>query len=282
MKLTTEDHDRDSAGLRYVYPVVSRRARGVSIGINLNPDNACNWRCVYCQVPGLVRGAAPHIDLERLETELRSMLSRAIDPAWMEANVPEGSRRLNDVALSGNGESTTSTQFEEVLAIVGKVLAELALLGTLRIVLITNGSLVAQPRVQRGLARLSELGGEAWFKLDSATDAGRRRINDTRIDDQRVLDALVTCARLVPTWVQTMALDFDGPTLAGEEERAYAELLNAARDRGAALRGVLLYGLARPSHQSEAPRLRALPAAELEALGQRIARATGLVVQTSP
>jgi hypothetical protein len=79
-----------------------------------------------------------------------------------------------------------------------------------------------------------------------------------------------------------MALDFDGPTLAGEEERAYSELLNAARDRGAALRGVLLYGLARPSHQSEAPRLRALPAAELEALGQRIARATGLVVQTSP
>ncbi|PIU16966.1 MAG: radical SAM protein, partial [Gallionellales bacterium CG08_land_8_20_14_0_20_59_87] len=34
--LSTTDHSRDSAGLRYVYPVVSRRAGGVSIGINLN------------------------------------------------------------------------------------------------------------------------------------------------------------------------------------------------------------------------------------------------------
>ena len=71
MKLTTFDHDRDKAGLRYVYPVVSRRACGVSIGINLNTDNACNWRCVYCQVPGLVRGAAPTVELARLEEELR-------------------------------------------------------------------------------------------------------------------------------------------------------------------------------------------------------------------
>jgi wyosine [tRNA(Phe)-imidazoG37] synthetase (radical SAM superfamily) len=282
VKLTIDDHDRDKAGMRYVYPVVSRRARGVSIGINLNTDNACNWRCVYCQVPGLVRGAAPEVELDRLEEELRWLLAQACDPAWMEQHVPEGSRRLNDVALSGNGESTTSAQFEEVIALVGKVLGERGLLGKLRIVLITNGSLVSQPRVQRGLAELARLGGEVWFKLDSATDAGRRRLNDARIDSERVLDGLVTCAALVPTWVQTMALDFEGPTLAGDEERAYIELLRAARERGAKLRGVLLYGLARPSHQPEAPRLHALPAEELEALGKRIASATGLVVQATP
>ena len=282
MKLTTFDHDRDKAGLRYVYPVVSRRARGVSIGINLNTDNACNWRCVYCQVPGLVRGAAPTVELARLEEELRWMLAQACDPAWMEQHVPEGSRRLNDVALSGNGESTTSAQFEEVIALVGRVLGERELLGKLRIVLITNGSLVAQPRVQRGLEALARLGGEAWFKLDSATDTGRRRINDTRMDNERVLDGLVTCAALVPTWIQTMALDFEGPTLAGDEERAYIELLRAARERGADLRGVLLYGLARPSHQPEAPRLRALPSGELDALGRRIASATGLAVHATP
>ena len=58
MTLGTDDHSRDAAGLKYVYPVVSRRAEGVSVGINLNPNNACNWRCVYCQVPDLVLGAA--------------------------------------------------------------------------------------------------------------------------------------------------------------------------------------------------------------------------------
>jgi hypothetical protein len=78
-QLDATDHDRDSAGMTYVYPVVSRRAQGVSIGINLNPNNACNWRCVYCQVPNLTRGAAPEIDLAQLERELRTMLEDAIN-----------------------------------------------------------------------------------------------------------------------------------------------------------------------------------------------------------
>jgi len=69
--LSTTNHGRDDAALRYVYPVVSRRAGGVSVGINLNPNNACNWRCIYCQVPDLTRGAAPAIDLTILEAELR-------------------------------------------------------------------------------------------------------------------------------------------------------------------------------------------------------------------
>ena len=68
--LDITDHSRDIVGLTYVYPVVSRRAGGVSVGINLNPNSACNWRCIYCQVPELKRGSAPTIDLTRLEKEL--------------------------------------------------------------------------------------------------------------------------------------------------------------------------------------------------------------------
>ena len=44
--LNIYDHDRDSAGMTYVYPVISRRAGGVSVGINLNTNKACNWRCI--------------------------------------------------------------------------------------------------------------------------------------------------------------------------------------------------------------------------------------------
>src|SRR5262245_10583857 len=110
MRLSTRDHDRDSAGLLYVYPVVSRRAGGVSVGINLNPNDACNWRCIYCQVPGLVAGAAPEIDLERLERELDEFLEGLLRGGWMEQHVPEGARVLKDVAFSGNGEPTTSRQ----------------------------------------------------------------------------------------------------------------------------------------------------------------------------
>ena len=71
-KLTVSDHNRDVSGMKYIYPVVSRRAGGVSIGINLNVNNACNWRCVYCQVPNLTRGAPPPIELIQLEKELNS------------------------------------------------------------------------------------------------------------------------------------------------------------------------------------------------------------------
>lgn len=287
MKLGTSNHDRDSAGMTYVYPVVSRRARGVSIGINLNPNNACNWRCVYCQVPGLTRGAAPELDFALLERELREMLARAQDPHWMQAQVPEGSRRLNDVALSGNGEPTTSEQLGQVLTILERALADAGLLGQLRVVLITNGSLVHQPRVRAALEQLARLGGEVWFKLDAATDALRERLNDTRLDSQRALSNLVECATACPTWLQTIAVDFDGPTLAGAEEQAWIELVRAAIARlaerkASPLRGVLLYGLARTSHQPEASRLRALAPTDLEALGTRLAAATGLEVRVSP
>ena len=76
--LSINDHRRDSAGMRYIYPVVSRRARGVSIGINLNVNNACNWACIYCQVPELKRGGPAKVDLHQLESELHDFLQEAI------------------------------------------------------------------------------------------------------------------------------------------------------------------------------------------------------------
>ena len=44
------DHSRLFEQNLYVYPVLSRRSRGISVGINLNPDKVCNFDCVYCQV----------------------------------------------------------------------------------------------------------------------------------------------------------------------------------------------------------------------------------------
>src|SRR4029450_261208 len=111
MRLSTGEHERDVAGLRYVYPVVSRRAGGVSVGVNLNPNNACNWRCVYCQVPGLVAGKGPPIELDVLERELETLLDAIVRGDYPERHVPADARRLSDVAFSGNGEPTSSPDF---------------------------------------------------------------------------------------------------------------------------------------------------------------------------
>ena len=119
--LTVEDHNRDVSGMRYVYPVVSRRAGGVSIGINLNINNACNWRCVYCQVPDLKRGSPLPIDMPLLEQELRCFLDYALHGDFMVRYVAEGDRQLQDIAFSGNGEPTSAKECPDVLTMLEKV-----------------------------------------------------------------------------------------------------------------------------------------------------------------
>lgn len=140
--------------MTYVYPVISRRAGGVSIGINLNPNNACNWRCIYCQVPNLLRGTAPAIDLAKLGAELRTLLHEIVHGDFMQRQVPAEARRLHDIALSGNGESTSAREFEQVIELLGRVKADYALPEALKLVLITNGSLIDRDSVQRGLRRM--------------------------------------------------------------------------------------------------------------------------------
>ncbi|MCA1926771.1 MAG: radical SAM protein [Thiobacillus sp.] len=284
--LTPANHDRDSAGMTYVYPVVSRRAGGVSVGINLNPNNACNWACVYCQVPDLQRGTAPAIDLALLESELRTMLADILQGDFMQTRVPEGARRLNDVALSGNGEPTSAREFPEVVDLAGQVMAEFGLAGTaarapVKLVLITNGSLADRPRVQTGLARMAAMNGEVWFKYDSATSSGMRTVNQTRISAQKQFERLAAAARLCPTWLQTCVFATDGTPPAAEETAAYLDAVARIRREQIPLQGVLLYGLARPSMQPQASRLSALPADWLERFADAI-RAAGLPVKVSP
>jgi wyosine [tRNA(Phe)-imidazoG37] synthetase (radical SAM superfamily) len=276
--LKTDDHSRDSAGMRYVYPVVSRRAGGVSVGINLNPNNACNWRCVYCQVPGLTRGGPPAIDLDLLARELNGFLDWAVSGDFMATRVPAGVRRLVDVAFSGNGEPTSAAEFPDAVALVERALAARGLARDVLIRLITNGSLLERKSVQSGIARIGGAGGEVWFKLDAATPAGLARINGTRVRPEAVARRLDRCAALAPTWVQTCLFRIDGEKPGESELEAYLGLLAA---RATTLSGVHLYSLARPSLQPEAPRLGRMDEAWLEEFAQRI-RQLGLTVRVSP
>jgi len=267
--------------MTYVYPVVSRRAGGVSVGVNLNPNNACNWACVYCQVPDLVRGTAPEIDLAQLESELRAMLADILQGDFMHTRVPEGARRLNDIALSGNGEPTSARAFPQVIELIGRVMADFGLIGKIKLVLITNGSLADRPRVQDGLKTMAELNGEVWFKFDSATASGMRSINQTRVSPDKQFERLSVAARLCPTWLQTCVFAFDGAPPSQAEQAAYLAVVARIKQEAIPVQGVLLYGLARPSMQPQARRLSALSADWLEAFADQI-RAAGLPVKVSP
>ena len=279
--LSTANHDRDSAALRYVYPVISRRAGGVSVGINLNTNNACNWRCIYCQVPGLTRGTAPKTDLPVLETELRDFLNELLHGDFMQSRVPKGSRRINDIALSGNGEPTSSNEFRDAITLIASVRSETALPETVKTILISNGSLLYRDEVRQGLRDMAKLNGEVWFKLDRASETAMRLVNDTQISMNKVRDNLVASIACCPTWLQTCWFALDGEPPSRRDEDDYLEFISSLLRDGHKPQGVLLYSLARPSLQPEAPRLSALSEKQLQPFSDRIAK-LGITAKISP
>lgn len=279
--LTVVNHDRDAFGYRYVYPVLSRRAGGISLGINLNWNNACNWRCAYCQVPDLTRGQAPEVDLRRLETELLALLAQLASPGYLEALAPEGMRRLNDLALSGNGEPTSAEAFEAVIRLIGRVKTEVPLAKPAKLVLITNGSFVDRAGVQAGLRLMKPLSGEVWFKLDRGSSEAIAEVNGLSVSLKRHVARLKTAAALCPTWVQSCWFEAEDRPLPLQSEDAFVQLMAEIKAESPELRGVLLYGLARPPAVPGGERLRRLPESRLQALAQRL-EAAGLQVKVTP
>lgn len=276
--LTTTDHNRDVVGMRYVYPVISRRAGGVSIGINLNVNNACNWRCIYCNVPNLTRGSPPPIELDVLERELRAFLNDVLHGDFMERHVHKDDRQLKDIAFSGNGEPTSAKEFPQVLALVEKILSDFGLLGTIKLRLITNGSLMDKPAVLESMRHLAKCNGEVWFKVDAGTKEDIASINDVTLNPQSHIQRLQSCAKVCPTFIQTCMFALDGKPPGEAHIQAYLALISQVKD---VIQGVHLYGLARLSLQPEAGRLSRLPAEWLETMAQRI-RELGITVHVSP
>lgn len=276
--LTISDHNRNVSGLQYIYPVVSRRAGGVSIGINLNINNACNWRCIYCNVPNLTRGKPPPINLSVLANEFRVFLDDVVNGDFMQTHVKESDRVLKDIAFSGNGEPTSAKEFPEVVVLVQQILKEFNLLDKIKIRLITNGSMLHRESVKNGIKQLAAHNGEVWFKLDAATAEGVARINDVNLNPNSHVEKLKQCAQLCPTFIQTCMFALDGKPPSESDILAYIDLVRPLKG---IIEGVHLYGIARQSMQIEAPRLSQLSAEWFHALAIQLAQA-GITAHISP
>lgn len=279
--LTTTNHDRDIAGLKYIYPVMSRRAGGLSIGVNLNPNNACNWRCIYCQVPELQRGSAPVMDFDLLADELQYFLGYVQQGGFFERyNIPIEQRVIKDIAISGNGEPTSMQDFERAVKLIGDSGSKLEVFPAGRFVLITNGSLIHQADVQAGLNVLANYSGEIWFKLDSATVAGRKIINSMTQSQQKLLDNLKLASQLCTTKVQTCMLRFRDQIWTESEKQAYLEFLQIIQHQQIPLKTIMLYSIARESFQPEANQLSKLTVDEMNLFAAQI-KALGYDVSVS-
>jgi len=258
-QLTTTNHRSDSAGLTYIYPVISRRTGGLSIGINFNTNNSCNWRCIYCQVPDLKIGVAPEIDFHLLEQELRFFLDQVLHGDFYDRfSIQHDSRVIKDIAIAGNGEPTTLKGFDRAVELIGRIGIETGVFPNSDFILITNGSLLHQVKVQAGLKRLNQFGGEVWFKLDSATEIGRRLINNSGQSGKSALQNLILASKLCSTKIQTCLFDYDKQGLLLAESNALLALLKTIMAE-TNVRKLMLYTLARPSFQPESVRIAKLP-----------------------
>lgn len=271
-KLSVNNHRADVIGLQYIYPVLSRRAGGLSIGINFNTNNTCNWRCVYCQVPDLTIGAAPNIDFDVLAHELRTFLTDVLHGDFYDRfEVDADKRVIKDIAIAGNGEPTTLKEFAQAVGLIGQIATDMGVFPDSDYVLITNGSLVHLPRVQEGLRVLNDYHGQVWFKFDSATEEGRKLVNNSNQNCQAAVQNLLTASELCQTKLQTCLFDFAGRGLPDTEKQAYLQVLQDIRNH-CKLRRVMLYTIARPSAQPEAAQLAKLPEATLQAFAEDIRR----------
>jgi wyosine [tRNA(Phe)-imidazoG37] synthetase (radical SAM superfamily) len=274
------DHRRSFADNLYVYPVISRRSKGVSIGINLNPDKICNFDCVYCQVDRSTPGPTDAVDVERLRNELDDLLAATVSGMLFEderfRDTPAALRRLNDIAFSGDGEPTTCPQFPEAVAVAAAARRDHGL-DDCKLVLITNATMLHRPRVQAALAELTANRGEVWAKLEAGTEDYYRRIERTTIPFQRVLENIQTEARRAPLVIQALFLKMDGigPSLA--ELEAFCDRLREISASGGRISLVQVYTVARrPAEASVA----ALSDAEVDQIAALVRDRTGLPTES--
>ena len=270
-RLDYKDHRRDLDENRYVYAVVSRRARGLSIGVNMNPDKACNFDCPYCQVDRTTPGGPSRVSVPDLAAELEDLLRRAAGDLWatppFDTVVPE-LRRLADVAFAGDGEPTTPPEFPAAARAAREARDRLAPGVPLR--LLTNATLLHKDRVRAALADFDEL----WCKLDAGTEPYFHVVDGTRLPFRRILDNLLLIARERPIVVQSLFLTLDGVGPDDAEIGAWVDRLRVIVAQGGRIDHVQVYTVARAPSD---PRCGPLDVARLEAIATR-ARDAGLAV----
>jgi len=265
-RLDFEDHRRDLAANRYVYAVVSRRARGLSIGVNLNPDKLCNFDCPYCQVDRATPGESSRVDVGVLARELSELLLRAGGDLWSGApfdTVAPEMRRVADVAFAGDGEPTTAREFPAAARAAREARDRLGPGVPLR--LLTNATLFHKERVRAALGEFDDL----WCKLDAGTEPYFHLVDGTRLPFRRVLDNLLLVARERPIVVQSLFPAIDGAGPDDAEVGSWIERLREIRAQGGRVDHVQVYTVARAPSD---PRFTPLDRGRLEAIAERARR----------
>ncbi|MCL1894432.1 MAG: radical SAM protein [Holophagaceae bacterium] len=266
------DHRRMWKEFDYCYPVISRRSRGLSLGVNLNPKKECNFRCVYCEVDQQKSSRCGKVDINHLENEMKTLLELAMSKKIFEIHpfsaVSTEIQRINDIAFSGDGEPTLAIEFSSAVQRLAGLKSALGL-SDVKMVLITNATNLQDSNVIKGIDTMMANNGEIWAKLDAGTPDYYHKINRSRVELETIIENLIFAGNRWPLTLQTLFLEWEGCPPSNTELRHYINRLKTIIDHGAQIKCLHVYTIARTTPEKKA---KALSNATLDQLASDIAK----------
>ena len=279
-----KDHPRTFSGSQFVYPVLSRRSGGISIGINLNPDKICNFDCVYCQVKRKADDQNIHVTFDKdtidiIVAELINTIEMVYSGQLFENppfdSIPDEQRKLSDISFSGDGEPTSCPVFDLLCSKIADIRRQYAQ-DDVKIVLITNSTLLHKPKVQEGLAVLDTNNGEIWAKLDAGTEQYYQNVNRSQVTFDKVLDNILRTAQKRPIKIQSLFMSVMHQPPGADEMEAYINCFKNIIAQGGKIISVQIHTVARePAETFVQP----LTDQQVDEIAEKVQAQTGLKVE---
>ncbi len=240
---------REFQDRKYVYTVISPRAKGLSIGVNLNPNGYCNFDCLYCEVPRRAETSEVQVDVKQMTEELKEVMTMVSNGTLMRlpyySQLPDSLLELKHISLSGDGEPTLSPNFLEVVQSLIHFRA-LRMFPFFKFVLITNGTQLTDEKVAQGINLLEDSQDEVWIKLDSGTQERFEKVNGFHGRLEDVTDNILSVAKSRPVVLQSLQMSIDGEDPSEEETEALADKVMKLKLEGAIISEVQIYSATRP------------------------------------
>lgn len=248
ISLQYSSHDRLSEYDRLVYPVVSRRAEGLSLGINVNPNKKCTFNCVYCQVDRSIEIDSLSPNLKQIDEELNEWLNNIYENCGLYKG-----HSLKDISIAGDGEPTTFSQLPELIENIIKTKKKYHF-DQCKIVIFTNGTRIAHQNILGILPDLYANQGEIWFKLDYWDDKSLKQINRSKMSAEKLIENLILVGRQFPLVLQSCFFSWQDQVYQDDLYENYINLVKKLLKEGVQIKFIQAYTLARkPSEMAAKP-----------------------------
>lgn len=237
--LNVSFHPRLSEYNRLVYPVVSRRAGGLSLGVNVNPQKRCTFDCIYCQVDRTQKITELSAGVDQIMKELHEWIGEI-----MKSNGAYRGTPLKDISIAGDGEPTMKPFLPQLMSEMVALKAAYDLKNC-KLVLFTNGSRLNREDLQPAIGDFIAAGGEIWFKLDSWDEESFKAINRSKLSFDTIINNLIQVGKNYPLVLQSCFFSWDGEPLDTTKYRPYVERVSNLLEKGVNIKLIQLYTVAR-------------------------------------